>query len=171
MAPSGQHTAADLARLGGVPLRTVRFYIQQGLIDPPLGRGPGAHFTDRHLHQLMRARALQAAGLDIAGIRQHADELERILAERGMTLESAGRLWTAYALSGLLPPQPPAADAVEEEPEPEDDLEDEEVDATTAIRIPMAPGIELLVRPDIRIPSPRRLVELAMVVRRLFKSS
>jgi DNA-binding transcriptional MerR regulator len=170
MAPTGKFTAADLARLGGVPLRTVRFYIQQGLIDPPTGRGPGAHFDERHRHQLIRARALQGAGLDIAAIRQYAEELERILAERGMTLESAGRIWRAYALSGLLPP-PPATEP-EEEPDAEDDLDDEEaLDASTAIRIPMAPGVELLVRPDIRIPSPRRLVELAMVVRRLFKSS
>lgn len=170
MTAAGKYTAADLARLGGVSLRTVRFYVQQGLVDPPWGRGPGAHFGDRHLHQLRRARALQAAGLDNAAIRQHADELERILAERGLTLESAGRIWTAYALAGF--PSPHAMEP-DEEPEAADDDADEDeeeaVDVETAIRIPLAPGVELLVAPDIDIPSPRRLVELAMTVRRLFK--
>ena len=154
-----------------MPLRTVRFYVQEGLIDPPSGRGPGPHFGERHLHQLRRARALQAAGLDNAAIRQHADELERILSERGLTLESANRIWTAYALSGF--PAAYAAMAEESDAEVDDDeadeLEDEAVDATTAIRIPLAPGVDLLVAPDVALPSPRRLVELAMTVRRLFK--
>jgi DNA-binding transcriptional MerR regulator len=168
MAPTGKYTAADLARLANVPLRTVRFYVQQGLIDPPTGRGPGAHFGDRHLQQLARVRALQGAGLEIEVIRQHAEELERILAERGMTAETAGKIWTAYALSGL--PNRPAVDDDEDDElaGPEED-EDEEVDAATAIRIPLAPGIELLVSREVAIPSPRRLVELALVVRRLFK--
>lgn len=172
MAPTGKYTATDLARLTGVTLRTVRFYIQEGLVDPPLGRGPGAHFTERHLHQLRRTRALQGAGLDIAAIRQHADELERILEERGMTLESAGRIWTAFALSSF----PTAIAERMQEPDDADPEEPEEesdggLDATTAIRIPLAPGVELLVAPDVTLPSPRRLVELAMYVRRLFKLS
>jgi DNA-binding transcriptional MerR regulator len=162
MALSGKYTAADLARLGHVPLRTVRFYVQEGLIDPPLGRGRGAHFTERHLHQILRVRALQGAGLDNAAIRQHADELERILAERGLTMESAGRIWTSFALAMPSP-------AVEEEGEADDDDEDESLDDDTAIRIPLAAGIELRVAPDIQIPSPRRLVELALTVRRLFR--
>jgi DNA-binding transcriptional MerR regulator len=172
MAPSGKYTAADLARLGGVSLRTVRFYVQEGLVDPPFGRGPGPHFGERHLHQLRRTRALQAAGLDNAAIRRHADELERILTERGLTLESASRIWTAYALAGF--PPPPAATPDEPEAEADDDDDgdddgDDEVDAETAVRIPLAPGVELLVAPGVEIPSPRRLVELAMTVRRLFK--
>lgn len=170
MTAAGKYTAAELARLGGVTLRTVRFYVQQGLIDPPLGRGPGAHFGERHLHQLRRARALQAVGLDNAAIRQHADELERILAERGLTLESAGRIWTSYALSGF--PSPHAMEPDDESEAADDDAEEAEeaLDVETAVRIPLAPGVELLVAPDIDIPSPRRLVELAMTVRRLFKS-
>jgi DNA-binding transcriptional MerR regulator len=172
MSSAGKYTAADLARLGGVPLRTVRFYVQEGLIDPPFGRGPGPHFGERHLHQLRRTRALQTAGLDNAAIRQHADELERILSERGLTLESANRIWTAYALSGFPAAHAAmaaASDADADDDDEADELEDEAVDAATAIRIPLAPGVELLVAPDVAMPSPRRLVELAMTVRRLFK--
>lgn len=169
MAFEAKYTAADLARVGGVSLRTVRFYVQEGLIDPPFGRGPGPHFGERHLHQLRRTRALQAAGLDNAAIRQHADELERILSERGLTLESAGRIWTAYALAGLPSPRAVELDQPEVEADDGGDDEDEAVDPDTALRIPLAPGVELLVAPDVAIPSPRRLVELALTVRRLFK--
>jgi DNA-binding transcriptional MerR regulator len=167
MAPKGKYTAADLARLAGVPIRTVRFYIQEGLVDPPLGRGPGAHFEDRHLHQLRRTRAMQSAGLDLPAIREHANELERILAERGLTAESAGRIWTAYALS-VADFRPGAADDDADDDDDEDE-DDEEIDAATAVRIPLARGVELFVAPGVALPSPRRLVELAMMVRRLFK--
>jgi hypothetical protein len=51
----------------------------------------------------------------------------------------------------------------------DDDDEDEEVDADTAVRIPLAPGVELLVAPQVQLPSPRRLVDLALAVRRVFK--
>jgi DNA-binding transcriptional MerR regulator len=171
MPPKGRYTAADLARLASVPVRTVRFYIQEGLVDPPLGRGPGAHFEERHLHQLRRTRALQGAGLDLPAIREHANQLEQILRERGMTLESAGRIWTAYALSvaDFRGGADTRADAEPDDDADDDDDEDEELDAATAVRIPLAKGVELLVAPGVALPSPRRLVELAMLVRRLFK--
>jgi DNA-binding transcriptional MerR regulator len=166
MASTGTYTAADLARLGAVTLRTVRFYIQAGLVDPPLGLGRGAHFTERHLHQLRRARALLAAGLDHTAIRAHADELERIVAERGLTLESAGRIWKSYAFATSLPDLLRAPENLEAD---EDDDADDEIDLADAVRIPMAPGVELVVAKGVPLPSPRRLVDLAMAVRRLFK--
>jgi DNA-binding transcriptional MerR regulator len=166
MSTTGPYTAADLARLAGVSVRTVRFYVQEGLIDPSQGRGRGAHFGERQLHQLRRVRELQAAGLDNAAIREHADELERILSERGLTLESAGRIWASNVVAdaeAFL-----AADSPEGDP---DEVDDDEalLDLETAVRIPMAPGVELLVAPNLQLPSPRRLVELAMTIRRLFQ--
>lgn len=158
MASTGKYTAAELATLGGVPLRTIRFYIQQGLIDPPRGRGRGAHFDDRHLTQLKRTLSFQRAGLDNATIKQHGAELDAILAARGLTLETAGKMWGAFALGALTKKNP--AEAEEEE-----DL----LDPADAVRIPLAPGVELMVRRDVTLPSPKRLVELALFVRRIFK--
>ena len=64
--PHGKYTAAELARLVGVSVRTVRYYVREGLIDPPTGRGRGPHFTDHHLNQLRRVRLLQSTGLDLS---------------------------------------------------------------------------------------------------------
>jgi DNA-binding transcriptional MerR regulator len=164
MAGTGKYTAEDLARLGGVPLRTVRYYLQERLIDPPSGRGPGAHFGERHLNQLRRARAFQNVGLDNAAIRRHADDLERILAERGLNIDAVTRIWAAFALNTL---NNLALDRPDE-PEAPDEDDEEELDPATAIRVPMAPGIELLVASDIELPSPRRLVEIALYIRRVF---
>jgi len=60
----------ELASLGGVSRRTVRYYIQEGLIPPPLGLGRGDHYTSAHLEALVRVRTLQEQGQTIAEIRQ-----------------------------------------------------------------------------------------------------
>jgi DNA-binding transcriptional MerR regulator len=164
-----KYTAADLARLAGVTLRTVRFYLREGLIDRPAGRGPGAHFDQKHLHQLMRIRALQEAGLDNAAIRRHGDDLDRILTqtiltEKGREIANALKLWPALTLSSL------ASLGAAAHLDPDED-DDDGPDPAMAIRIPLAPEITLLVGPDVPMPSPKRLVELAFFVRRIFKLS
>ena len=54
MPRTGKYTAEELAKLAGLPLRTVRYYVQEELIDPALGLGRGSHFDDKHLDQLKR---------------------------------------------------------------------------------------------------------------------
>jgi len=60
----------ELASLGGVTRRTVRYYIQEGLLPPPLGLGRGDHYTQAHLETLVQVRTLQEQGLTIAQIRE-----------------------------------------------------------------------------------------------------
>lgn len=61
---------AELATLGGVTRRTVRYYVQRGLIPPPTGTGRGRHYTRAHLDALVRVRELQAAGATLAELEQ-----------------------------------------------------------------------------------------------------
>ena len=58
-----------LCDLAGVTVRTVRFYIQQGLLPSP-GLGAGARYTDEHLALLRMIRHLQRAHLPLAEIRR-----------------------------------------------------------------------------------------------------
>lgn len=58
----------DLAALAELPRRTVRYYIQVGLVDRPVGLGKGAHYTQRHLDQLLQVRKWQLAGLSLERI-------------------------------------------------------------------------------------------------------
>lgn len=60
----------ELADLVGLSIRTVRYYIQVGLIDRPEGGGRGAHYTKRHLEQLIEIRKWQQAGLSLKRIRE-----------------------------------------------------------------------------------------------------
>ena len=70
-------TLDELASLVNLPKRTVRYYIQIGLIDRPAGVGRGAHYSVRHLEQLIEIRKWQQAGLSLERIREllAADEV------------------------------------------------------------------------------------------------
>lgn len=84
-------TLDEIAALAELPRRTVRYYIQSGLVDRPQGVGKGAHYTPRHVEQLLLVRKWQLAGLS----------LERI----GEVLKQQD--------SGPLPPTPRRAGTVE----------------------------------------------------------
>jgi len=65
----GRFGIEELADLGGVSRRTVRYYIQQGLLPSPLGVGRGRHYDQAHLDRLLRVKALQEAGRSLDEIR------------------------------------------------------------------------------------------------------
>ena len=46
------YSISELAEVAGVSTRTIRFYVSEGLLPPPAGRGPTARYTDAHLQQL-----------------------------------------------------------------------------------------------------------------------
>ncbi|HTU99477.1 MAG TPA: MerR family transcriptional regulator [Luteitalea sp.] len=59
----------DLAALGGVSRRTVRYYVHEGLLPSPTGVGRGDHYGPEHLAALLRVKALQEAGRTLDEIR------------------------------------------------------------------------------------------------------
>ena len=61
-------TLDQIAALAELPRRTVRYYIQSGLIDRPQGVGKGAYYTQRHVEQLLLVRKWQLAGLSLERI-------------------------------------------------------------------------------------------------------
>ena len=60
----------ELCALVDLPRRTVRFYMQHGLVDRPEGAGRGAHYTTRHVDQLLTVRKWKQAGLSLERIRE-----------------------------------------------------------------------------------------------------
>ena len=63
----------ELCTLVDLPRRTVRFYIQHGLVDRPEGAGRGAHYTTRHVDQLLTVKKWKQAGLSLERIRELVD--------------------------------------------------------------------------------------------------
>jgi len=154
MATRPRYTAAELARLGGVFERTVRYYVQEGLISSPLGRGRGAHFDDRHLAELRSVKQLQASGLDLAAIRRHREDLAAVLKSRGFDPERASDTWTSFASQVSIIA---AGQGAGREPA---------VSALSAIHV--APGLDLMVGTPHRMPPPARLTELVRLIRVMF---
>ena len=57
-----RYTVEDLEQMTGVSRRTVRFYVQRGLLPPPDGRGRGRHYGEEHLTGLVRIQELKQQG-------------------------------------------------------------------------------------------------------------
>ena len=58
----------ELCTLVDMPKRTVRFYIQSGLVDRPEGETKAARYTRAHLEQLLTIKKWQQAGLSLERI-------------------------------------------------------------------------------------------------------
>lgn len=74
MADEARYGIEELAALGGITRRTVRYYVQEGLLPAPLGVGRGRHYGEEHLARLQAVKALQEKGLSLEEVRR---ELER----------------------------------------------------------------------------------------------
>ena len=113
-------SVGDLADLGGVQRRTVRYYVQEGLLPTPHGVGRGNHYGPEHLERLLKVKTLQEGGRSL-------DEIRRILNQKTKAHD-------------------------EPAPAPE---------RSVWRRITLAPGVELNVSSDVRLPTPGKLAELA----------
>lgn len=60
----------ELCTLTDLPKRTVRYYMQLGLVDRPVGETRAAYYTGRHLDQLLRIKQLSDAGVSLDRIRE-----------------------------------------------------------------------------------------------------
>jgi DNA-binding transcriptional MerR regulator len=63
------YTLDELSSLVDLPKRTIRFYIQQSLLDRPEGSKRGSYYVRRHLDQLLEILKWQKAGLSLERIR------------------------------------------------------------------------------------------------------
>ena len=61
-------TIDEICALVEINKRTVRYYIQKGLVDRPEGVGKGASYRHAHLEQLLAIRKWKAAGLSLERI-------------------------------------------------------------------------------------------------------
>ena len=67
----------ELCTLTDLPKRTVRYYMQMGLVDRPIGETRAAHYLTAHLDQLLKVKQLSDAGISLERIAeiQNGEEL------------------------------------------------------------------------------------------------
>jgi DNA-binding transcriptional MerR regulator len=165
----------DLCQQGGVTTRTVRYYVQQGLLPSP-GLGAGARYGQGHLLRLRLIRRLQAEHLPLAEIRRRLEGLDdeavqallEASAPSGTPLTTSAVDYVRQVLDGLggstpvrrpnppppsLPPpaRPAAADRAQWE------------------RIALTPDVEVHVRRPLSREDNRRLEKLLEKGRELFR--
>lgn len=121
MADDPRYAVGDLAELGGVSRRTVRYYVQEGLLPAPHGVGRGNHYGPEHLERLLKVKTLQEGGRTL-------EEIRHTLSHR---------------------------------PKAHEPQVDPAMERSVWRRITLAPGVELNVSSDVRLPSPGKLTELA----------
>lgn len=87
-----RYTIQDLSDFTGYPRRTIRYYIQEGLLEPPAGRGRGGFYFDSHLKRLLEIKSLQDKGLKLAAI------LEVLNKGEEPELLNLRQLWIKYPI-------------------------------------------------------------------------
>jgi DNA-binding transcriptional MerR regulator len=63
-----RYTIDELVEKSGLSRRTIRYYVQEGLIPPPAGRGRGGFYNDSHLATLLKIQDLRQRGFTLSAI-------------------------------------------------------------------------------------------------------
>jgi len=68
--PASSYPLAELCVLTDLAPRTIRYYVQTGLVDRPQGETRAARYSARHLEQLLLIKKWSAAGVSLERIRE-----------------------------------------------------------------------------------------------------
>ena len=85
------YSLADLETLTHLPARTIRYYIQRGLLPGPQGTARAPIYGLEHLSALVEARRLTGEGLRLDAV------IDRLRARRGLPRSGpeVGAMWTS----------------------------------------------------------------------------
>jgi DNA-binding transcriptional MerR regulator len=103
-----RHGINELAALVDIPVRTLRFYLQKGLLPPPHGTGRGAWYGPEHLELLLKIKRWQGAGLSLERIgdllAQEAEPALPVLSPKPGELRVCSHLYLAPGLTLVIDP-------------------------------------------------------------------
>ena len=161
----------ELCAEAGVTPRTVRYYIQQGLLPAPDAQGPATRYGQGHLDRLRLIRDLQTEHQPLAVIRQRLESLGDEDVRRLVKSLSAQRPSPSSAVDyvrsvlGESPPRYAARQAAPATSMPQ---------ASTPVRaqwerLSIAPDVELHVRRPLTREINRRVEKLLALARQIFE--
>lgn len=166
----------ELADAAGVTPRTVRYYVQQGLLPSPAARGPGAHYERDHLDRLRLIKRLQRQHYPLAEIRRRLEALDddgvrRLLQETpeptsGSALDYARDILASGSHRSFR--EAPASASLFPAPMPEPYRVKPGSKATWE-RVALSPDVELHVRRPLSREQNRIVERLLEAARRLFQ--
>ncbi|MEU0061759.1 MerR family transcriptional regulator [Streptomyces albidoflavus] len=91
------HTIGELSRRTGTPVRTIRFYSDEGLL-PPAGRSPSGHrlYDEEATERLALVRTLRELGIGLPAVRKILDR-ELTLPEVAAARTRRAAIWASRA--------------------------------------------------------------------------
>lgn len=103
-----KYTFEELCALSGVSSRTLRYYIQIGLVDKPVGQTRAAHYLSLHLEKIIRIKQLSESGISLERIREVLSGKPLTLPERSKRpghVEVRSHLWVADGIELQVSPE------------------------------------------------------------------
>jgi DNA-binding transcriptional MerR regulator len=107
MSNPNQHTLNELCVLADLPVRTVRYYVQNGLIDKPHGETRAARYGTKQLEQVLLIKKWTAAGVSLDRIRELLQGEEAPIptrAKKAGSVEVFSHLYVADGLEVVIEP-------------------------------------------------------------------
>lgn len=184
-----RYSLTELADLGAVTPRTVRYYISQGLLRGPATTGPGAKYDDTDLARLRLIKRLQREHQPLAEIRNHLDGLgdEQILRAAGeaepvpadSALDYIRRVTNSHHIAEAAMPDyhapllqsmaaPPESLMAPDQPPPAPS-DEARLERSQWERIELAPDVELHVRRPLARSTAKRVDRLISIARDLLE--
>ncbi|MEO8195053.1 MAG: MerR family transcriptional regulator [Gemmatimonadales bacterium] len=169
--------------------RTIRYYIQQGLLPAPEARGPGAHYGPEHVDLVLLIKRLQKEHLPLSEIRRRIEKLpraeirrilqsgpdrppesaseyvRRVLSEGSGNLKVADSLRPRHMAASMAPMAMPLSASAPPAPPPAPVLRSQWDHFT------LAPDVELHVRRPVSREDNRRIERLLDAAREIFKEN
>jgi len=157
----------ELCTEAGVTPRTVRYYIQQGLLPAPEPQGPSTRYGQGHLDRLRLIRDLQAEHQPLAVIRQRLEGLREEDVRRLVKQKPAPSSAVDYVRSVL--GESPSRYSVRQSA-PVTGMPQPSTPARAQWeRLALAPDVELHVRRPLTRQNNRRALKLLALARQIFE--
>jgi DNA-binding transcriptional MerR regulator len=147
-------TIGEVAERSGVTRRTIRYYVEIGLLPPPSGAGKAAVYGDEHLERLELIKKLQSMRLSLEEIREELAGRRRHMVADMASREVASAMMNAAPMTPA--PATTAAEYIARLRELEPAYEQRmvakpvergaEYDAEPWVRVTITPDVELHVR-------------------------
>ena len=103
-----KYTFEELCALSGLSSRTLRYYIQIGLVDKPIGQTRAAHYLSSHLEKILRIKQLSESGISLERIREVLSGDPLTLPERSKRpghIEVRSHLWVTDGIELQVSPE------------------------------------------------------------------
>lgn len=93
------YTLDELCKLVDMSKRTVRYYIQQGLIPGPEGKNRGARYHQTHIERLLELKKWQNAGLSLERIAELLNQPASMQIPIKPVQQGAVEIWSHLMIS------------------------------------------------------------------------